>query len=42
MINIWLLFCLEVDGVDTFDDVGTTEWSVGTTDENTIEWNIIK
>ena len=37
MINIWLLFCVEVDSVNTIDDVGNTEWTVGTIDEDTTE-----
>ena len=37
MINISLLFCVEVDSVDTIDDVGTTEWSIGAADEDTTE-----
>ena len=28
MINIWLLFYVEVDGVNTIDDVATTIWSI--------------
>ena len=40
MINIWLLFSIEVDGVNTIDDVGTTECSVGTIDEHTTEQSV--